>query len=180
MSLIQNYGLFWRTENVYWGERGQGNAGRILGYRWGDAQRIVDFSQQVAVYTLCSDYKVLYVGQTGFGTNRLRARLLQHRRDHLAGRWNQFSWFGLRWVREPNNDDALAQPAANVNSPTSNVLDHFEAILIHAAEPPLNRRGGDFGEDVAQYLQFRDEEFLGPIPQLMTKQIWAKTVRPEE
>jgi hypothetical protein len=176
LPFIKNYGLFWRPEDVYWGEVGAGKKGHISGYRWGDAARVVDFGQQVGTYVLYADYKLLYVGQTGVGAQRLRARLIQHRRDHLAGRWNQFSWFGFRRVRVPNGDNDLAELADNVPpEPFGIMMDQLEAILIYAAEPPLNRQGGRFGEEVHQYLQYRDEEDLGPSHEKMIKDIWHRT-----
>ncbi|WP_428487111.1 GIY-YIG nuclease family protein [Rhodopila sp.] len=174
MPLIKNYGLFWKAENVYWGQVGAGNVGHIKGFTAGNAQRTVDFSQQVGTYVLYADYKLVYVGQTGVGNNRLRARLAQHRRDHLAGRWNQFSWFGFRWVRSPNLEDDLAVLAANVPPDTFDVMmNQLEAILIYAAEPPLNRQGGPFGQDVDQYLQYRDRDALGPTEQQILRELWV-------
>lgn len=51
------------------------------------------------------------------------------------------------------------------------VLDHVEAILIHATEPPMNRQGGRFGDNVPRYLQKRDDR-LGPTAEEMIKGIW--------
>lgn len=42
------------------------------------------------------------------------------------------------------------------------MLDHIEAILISAVEPPHNRQGGQFGEVVAQFLRWRDADQLVP------------------
>jgi hypothetical protein len=42
---------------------------------------------------------MVYAGQVGSGNQKLD-RLEQHRRDSLAGRWNKFSWFGLRRVKK--------------------------------------------------------------------------------
>jgi len=50
------------------------------------------------------------------------------------------------------------------------VLNHIEAILIHSAEPKLNRQGGRFGESVERYLQKRDPR-LGPSEQDMLREI---------
>ena len=37
---------------------------------------------------------------------------------------------------------------------SGDILNHIEAILISAAEPPHNRQGGRFGEAVEQSLQY--------------------------
>ena len=115
----------------------------------------VDFREQSGVYVLYADYRIVYVGQAGGGNQKLFARLRQHRRDALSQRWNQFSWFGIRRVKQNNE---LSVEAEGAHSTHGEVLDHIEAILIHTAEPPLNRQGGRFGEGVEQYLQRRDKD----------------------
>jgi len=112
---------------------------------------------------LYADYDLVYAGQVGRGRDTLFTRLKYHRTHELAGRWNRFSWFGVRRVLANNAlsniNDAL-HPALNI------VLDHIEAILIHAAEPPMNGQGGRFGSQVTQYKQVRDER-LGPTDHQM-------------
>lgn len=111
---------------------------------------------------------MVYVGQAGAGNQKLFARLKNHTRDALSGRWNQFSWFGIRRV---NNDGNLSAEAEGKHSTHGEVLNHIEAILIHASEPKQNRQGGRFGEDVVQYLQRRDEN-LGPTAEEMVRHLW--------
>jgi hypothetical protein len=96
-------------------------------------------------------------------------RLKQHNRDALADRWTRFSWFGIRWVTKTNK---LAAGAEETHTNVGAVLNHIEAILISAVEPPHNRQGGRFGEEVMQYLQHRDEEALGPDLAGMVKELW--------
>ncbi|MDE2201079.1 MAG: GIY-YIG nuclease family protein, partial [Rhodospirillales bacterium] len=96
------------------------------------------------------NFKVVYVGQTGGGEQRLLARLRQHRRDHLSQRWSRFSWFGILPVSTDGNLKAKFTPA---RPSTMSVLNHIEAIVIAVSEPPLNRQGGKFGETVKQYIQ---------------------------
>lgn len=147
--LIKNYGLFWRREDVNWG--GPGSRGSLCG-RFARRRRSpeVDFREQQGVYVLYDDnFRIVYVGQAGVGHQRLFNRLRQHKRDHLAQRWSRFSWFGILPVLDGNLDED-AQP----DEPTvEGVLDHIEAILLAAAEPPLNLQRGRFGEAVEQYLQ---------------------------
>lgn len=165
--LIKNYGLFWSERDVFWGVGN--NAGTLLGV---PARNLtadeIDFREQSGVYVLYADYQMVYVGQAGAGNQKLFVRLKQHTRDSLAGRWNQFSWFGIRKVKA-NGD--LAAEADGAHSTLPQVLNHIEAILIHAAEPKQNRQGGRFGENVAQYLQRRDDS-LGPTGEEMVRKIW--------
>lgn len=127
-----------------------------------------DFREQSGVYVLYADYELVYVGQVGSGNQKLFTRLKQHTRDSLSGRWNKFSWFGIRWVKK---DGDLAAEAEAKHSTHSEVLNHIETILIHSAEPKQNRQGGRFGEDVDQYLQTRDEQ-LGPTQEEMLHDLW--------
>jgi hypothetical protein len=130
-----------------------------------------DFRKQRGVYVLYDDaFKLVYVGQAGGGNNqRLFDRLKQHTTDPLASRWNRFSWFGIRWVK---GDNELAAEADGSHTTSSAVLDHIEAILISAAEPPHNRQGGRLGEDVVQYLQYIDDDALGPTNEDMIREVW--------
>lgn len=166
--LIQNYGLFWRENDVFWG-RG-GNAGTLLGVKsTNTTDSPIDFREQAGVYILYADYQIVYVGQAGNKFQKLFDRLKQHRRDALAGRWNQFSWFGTRRV---NKSGELSAEVEGAHSTHGEVLNHIEAILIHAAEPKHNRQGGRFGEKVSQYLQYRDDENLGPTLEEMIHNLW--------
>jgi hypothetical protein len=93
--LIKNYGLFWAEKNVFWGVGN--NAGTLLGVPAKNlTAKKIDFREQSGVYVLYADYQMVYVGQAGAGNQKLFTRLKQHTRDALAGRWNQFSWFGIR------------------------------------------------------------------------------------
>ena len=51
-------------------------------------------------------------------------------------------------------DDGQLNVSFEPEHPTlPSVLDHIEAILLAAAEPPLNLQRGRFGDEVQQYLQ---------------------------
>jgi hypothetical protein len=156
--LFQNYGLFWRADCVNWGARGRGNHGTLQGHQL--AKEVpVDFRNQRGVYALYDDnYKILYVGQAGYGNARLYDRLHTHLWDHLAQRWQRFSWFGIDPVTGPKGARYLQEKEPG--APTIDaVLNHLEAILIAAAEPALNRQGGKFGtaQKFRQYWK-EDEE----------------------
>ena len=95
----------------------------------------MDFSEQVGVYLLHDRDRTIYVGRA---TDTLFARLKAHNGDRLSGRWDRFSWFGLRGVQE---DGTLGDPAT---AWTHNVvIETLEALLIETVEPPLNRKRGD-------------------------------------
>lgn len=154
--LIRSVGLFWKETDVYWGA---GNsAGSLLGVPSnGKTSAPIDFRQQIGLYVLYADYKVVYVGQVGSGKMSLFGRLKQHRRDDLAGRWDRFSWFGIRVVHyNAKGVPYLAKSSMTLKPQLTDVLNHIEAILIHSVEPPLNRQGGRFGENVTRYHQVRD------------------------
>lgn len=169
--LIKNYGLFWRREWIFWG-RGR-NAGHLRGRKSPTAEP-VDFRYQQGVYVLYdSNFRLVYVGQAGANDQqRLFGRLYQHRTDQLADRWERFSWFGVRAV---NRDSTLRAEAEAAHPTLGDVLNHIEAILISASEPPHNRQGGRFGAEVHNYLQFRDDENLGPELDDMIRDIWDST-----
>jgi hypothetical protein len=91
----------------------------------------------------------VYVGQTGAGDDRLLKRLKFHRTDHLAGRWNRFSWFGTQWVTQKH---CLSTDTAAVHESITVVLNILEAVSIAISEPRLNLQRGRWGE-VKQYYQ---------------------------
>ena len=163
--LIRNYGLFWKIQDVYWGAGS--NPGKLLGVpAWSITQKPVDFRDQRGVYVLYAEYDMVYVGQNN--GQQLIGRLKQHRKDDLSERWNRFSWFGLRRVIANGN---LAKYNQDVHALNRDVLNHIEAILIHSAEPPLNRQGGKFGDNIERYIQKRDER-LGPSEEKMLKALY--------
>ena len=170
--LIRNYGLFWRREWVFWG-RGK-NAGHLNGVP-ADAitAQPINFRMQQGVYVLYDEnFRMVYVGQAGVGDKqRLLDRLKQHTKDQLADRWNRLSWFGVRSV---NASGKLHVEKSAAHPKLSDILNHIEAILIVAAEPPHNRQGGRFGKGVKQYLQVRDKDHLGPEVADMIKDLWGR------
>jgi len=93
--------------------------------------------------------------------------------DALADRWTKFSWYGTRWITKANE---LAAEVQGAHSTHSEVLNHIEGILITAAEPPHNRQGGRFGEEVRQFLQYRDVEKLGKTTDEMIAEMWKSKI----
>jgi hypothetical protein len=163
--LIRNYGLFWKTEDVFWGAgRQPGKLNGVLSTNVTNDP--IDFRDQRGIYVLYAGYDLVYVGQNN--SQELLARLKQHKKDDLADRWDRFSWFGLRTVKA---NGELAQYNQAVHASNRNVLNHIEAILIHSSEPRLNRQGGKFGDDIERYLQVRDHR-LGPLRDKMLRKIY--------
>jgi hypothetical protein len=155
-GIIRCYGLLWKAEDVFWGRGYQ--PGKLLGV-WARAlTKEVDFREQIGIYALYLGHQMVYVGQTGSGSAKLFVRLRKHRRDALAGRWDRFSWFGLRGVLRSGR---LSMEKMKAGAKLSVALNHIEAVLIAAAEPTLNKQGGRFGKGARKYLQRRDPR-LGP------------------
>lgn len=143
--IIQNYGLHWRRDVVNWGRRGAGNQGDLVGRL---AERVnsphVDFRQQSGIYILHDGFKPLYIGQAGRADQRLFSRLRGHTRNHLAERWDRFSWFGIYPVANGALDDNF--DINNIQTNIDGILDHIEGALISVTEPALNRQGARFGQ----------------------------------
>lgn len=163
--LVECYGLFWQEENVFWGD--PGTRGKLVGHVKGHKKQTADFREQTGIYVLYADYKVLYVGQAGFGQAKLFNRLKSHLDDSLAGRWDRFSWFGFRRVL---SNGTLAKTTEAKHPTTNVILNQMEAILITSTEPPLNRQGGRWGH-AKQYLQVKDG-VLYPTTRHMTEDLW--------
>jgi len=105
---------------------------------------------------LYADYDLVYVGQTGAKTDRLFNRLKFHRNDHLAERWNRFSWFGTQWITKKHK---LSTDTAAINENITSVLNTLEAISIAISEPRLNLQRGRWGE-IKQYYQVAPDRNL--------------------
>ena len=144
LGALRAFGMFWRRDAVIWTEREP----RLLG-RQGLGASNVDFGGQIGVYLLHDRDRVVYVGRAG---DAIVARLKAHTTDRLGGRWDRFSWFGLRGV---NDDGTLGNPTAAWTHLV--VLATLEALLIESLEPPLNRRRGDNLSGV-EFIQVEDPE----------------------
>jgi len=171
--LISSYGLFWKRAWVHFGAGS--NAGHLKGVKAGlKTSDPVDFREQRGVYCIYDEsFRLVYVGQAGGGNDqRLFTRLKQHREDNVAERWSRFSWFGISRVLKSG---LLSKEITSAHPDIPDVLNHIEAILIASAEPVHNRQGGRFGSDVEQYLQWRDDDNLGPEIPEMIREIWKYT-----
>lgn len=138
-GIIRALGMFWRRDLVEW--RG---TPELLGRQQGGD--VVDFCDQRGVYLLHDVQRVVYVGQAA--SQPIGQRLMQHTVDRLNGRWDRFSWFGLRAVTATGK----LTDADFSSLDESKLITTLEAVLIEALEPPQNRkRGADLSE--VEYLQ---------------------------
>lgn len=140
---LQAFGMYWQRDLVIWGPKT-----KLLG-RQGLGATEVNFAEQIGVYLLHDRDRVIYVGRA---SDTLFARLKTHTTDRLGGRWDRFSWFGLRSVKE---DGSLSDPSIKWNYTV--VIETLEALLIESLEPPLNRRRGDNFSGV-EFTQAADPE----------------------
>lgn len=145
-GFLNALGMFWRREEVDWEQRGQ----TLLGAQLKAAQPI-NFASQVGVYILYSGDRVIYVGR--ITEPRLGPRLWDHTRDRLTGRWDRFSWFGVRAVA----DDGSLGPVPAGNFAVDMLVATMEALLIEGLEPPQNRRRGD-GFNATEFIQTADPQ----------------------
>lgn len=144
MGLINAFGMFWRRSEVDWTKRSAS--------LWGVQQsgsRLVNFGLQAGVYLLYDGSRVVYVGRVT--EPRMGLRMWEHTRDRLQGRWDRFSWFGVRQVQQ--NGDLSALPEAGIGVET--LIATMEALLIEGLEPPQNRRQGD-GFTALEFIQATD------------------------
>lgn len=146
MGLINAFGMFWRRSEVDWSKRDP----RLVGVQQSGSQQ-VDFGSQAGVYLLHDGNRVVYVGRVT--EPRLGRRMWEHTRDRLTGRWDRFSWFGVRHVRE----EGTLGPMPTTGIGLSTLIATMEALLIEGLEPPQNRRQGD-GFNALEYIQDRDPE----------------------
>lgn len=124
-SVIKAFGVHWDRDIIDWEQ-----PPHILGRQVRQSDPVC-LDAQVGVYLLLKSDKVIYAGQT----TALFERLKDHRRNRFALRWDRFSWFGLREVRD---DGSLSPVQANYDS--ESVVDALEGVLMETFEPYQNRR----------------------------------------
>lgn len=149
-GLIQAFGMYWKRSAVYW------QATTKLVGRYDTKSKPVDFASQTGVYLLFDGRNVVCAGRTGMrqSGDALSRRLFEHTEDRLTGRWDRFSWFGLRLVHD-NGD--LGSVADGHDTSEAALIATLEALLIEAFEPPQNRRRGDTLRE-REFIQVEDPE----------------------
>ena len=167
-KLINAYGMFWDREKVHWTSK----MPRLLGeWQSGASVTPVNFTEQVGIYLLHDGSRVIYIGQAfdqGLGT-----RLYQHTKDRLWGRWNRFSWFGMKSV----SDDGKLSDLPGEGFTVAGAITAMEALLIEALEPPQNRRQGE-GLKGLEYIQKPDPKVEEEQRAKVTREIMAKLQSP--
>lgn len=144
-GLINAFGMYWVRDMVLWR-----TMPRLLGQQQPGSQP-VDFCGETGVYLLHDGRSVVYVGRTT--EQPLGVRLRQHTTDRLNGRWDRFSWFGTRRVK----DDGSLDDERPEKFTLENLIATMEALLIEGLEPPQNRKRGDDFRAV-EFLQSEDPE----------------------
>ncbi|MGN8050733.1 HTH domain-containing protein [Curtobacterium sp. 22159] len=145
-GLLNAFGLFWRRAEIDWTP----SAPKLLGVQL-TGSTAVDFSNQEGVYLLYDVTRLVYVGRVT--EPRLGRRLREHTRDRLSGRWDRFSWFGVRPVGADGQLEVVPDSGLNADL----VISTLEALLIEALEPPQNRRQGD-GFAELEFIQQTDPD----------------------
>ena len=132
---VAAYGLHWERDKVDWSAR------RLLGYDIDPSlDSAIDFANQQGVYLLHSWQSVVYVGKTSAREGGLFQRLHNHHsRQVWSGKWERFSWFGLRRIDEAGTI---------VDSPDSAskevVTALMESVLIETLRPSFNNQQGHY------------------------------------
>jgi hypothetical protein len=144
MGLINAFGMYWSRDRVHW----KTNMPRLLGVQQSGSEP-VNFTAQAGVYLLYDGRIVVYVGKVT--EPRMGLRLFEHTRDRLTGRWDRFSWFGVRAVR----DDGELSPLPPAEIAVATLIATMEALLIEGLEPPQNRRQGE-GFNAVEFIQETD------------------------
>ena len=140
---LEAFGVYWERSRVIWAGKP-----RLFGRAHPKADR-VDLAGQQGVYLLYDENRVVvYVGQAA--KQSIGQRLAQHTVDRLTGRWQRFSWFGIRPVAE---DGKLGSVAAGKITPKQ-LISTLEALLIEALEPRQNRAGSSYSGE--EYIQVTD------------------------
>ena len=134
---IAAYGLYWERDKVKWDVGRQNRAAKT-----------VYFADQQGVYLLHHLRTVIYVGRTSAENNGLFGRLRSHTKsDRRSGRWDRFSWFGVRPV---NEDGSLSPVPAPSELNTDLLIIILEAVLIETHLPPFNDKSGDLMGELYQ------------------------------
>ena len=138
---ITAFGRYW-----VFGEE-EASSKRLLGKRQG-SKTLIDMANQVGIYILYEGEKAVYVGKTDSGG--LMERLIAHSRGRNWGRWDRFSWFGLRGVDKKTGELQELDEKARLGP----ITDIGESLLIEILEPYLNRQSGNSIGDM--YVQVHE------------------------
>ena len=160
---VTSFGLFWRQSEIDWNP-GQGyrNSFRLLGRKGANRGtiQIADFRFQQGIYILYDEYGPSYVGLTR--AQGLGKRLKDHLDDHLANRWDRFSWFGFRPIGGPIPDTGILEldtPSEDLTGDTNTTIGDLEALLIRSIGPKRNTAYPSFQDaDEWTQIEYEDQE----------------------
>ena len=142
--LIKSYGMYWMRDNVDWNSRSLCLWGKESN---SSSSVCVNFADQVGIYLLYDRREIIYIGQVT--EDRLGKRLFEHTKDHLASRWDRFSWFGLKDIDTSNRLIDLSESFENIL--IKNLINAFESLLIEVIEPRKNKKKApDTGKEYVQ------------------------------
>jgi hypothetical protein len=134
--LIRTFGQFWNPDAVAWGSRGAGNKGSLLGKAKVNKKTVeVDFWDQVGIYILHDEFRTVYIGKAM--DQPIGKRLRDHLTDRFAGRWDMFSWYGLKGLTKSGQ---LQKKAGGKNVKPGSLATTLEAFGILLTDAPLNRK----------------------------------------
>ncbi len=162
-GLIQAFGMFWQRDLVLWK-----NNPKILGKQMIGADE-VNLSDQRGVYLLYMGKDVVYVGRSK--DRSLGQRLFEHTQDRLQGRWDRFSWFGVRAITDNGNVKDIDPPQM-----MDTLIKAMESLLIEGLEPPQNRRRGD-DLGASEFIQAVDPDIEKGQREELVRQILSQPSR---
>ena len=159
---ITSYGLFWQEKEVNW-QPGRGNRNEFnllgkIGSNKGKV-KIADFRLQQGIYILYDDYGPAYAGLTR-ASYGLGERIKHHTKDHLAGKWDRFCWFGFRDLAKKTDRNgilALSDANSNVEENTHTTIGDLETLLIQLLGTKLNKSKMKF-EHAQRWTQIAYDE----------------------
>ncbi|MCZ8284692.1 MAG: HTH domain-containing protein [Bacteroidia bacterium] len=165
IKIINAFGIYWNRNLVHWKTTPD-----LLGIQQLGASE-VNFKDQIGIYLLHDGRETIYVGQAI--DQPLGQRLKTHTYDRLNGRWDRFSWFGLRPV---NENGKLKLDIKFENLSIQDIGDILEAILIESIEPRQNRKQGNlfFG---LEYLQQEAPEIRKKLKEQLLKELTEKFIQ---
>lgn len=134
--ILRNYGLKWKKSDVDWSDN-------TLYGKSKSTKKHFDFAEQIGIYVLYDENKIVYIGQSV--DSSIFTRLKDHKKKKAG--WDKFSWFGFYDV---DIQTQKVSKTTNCFPTTKDIADALEAILIELLKPELNeKKGNNLGE---QYI----------------------------
>lgn len=140
----------WNPELVYWGDRGRGRVGEMLGKHRGHgkkgrptedeaARRTINYWAIHAVYALHYENELVYIGEGVLGD-----RIKMHFYDETdVGRWDRFSWLSPVALRDNGTASPVLEAWRNemaYSLTAKGLVELLELVAITLAQPIANRQ----------------------------------------